>query len=344
MLANAIPFLRVAHGTIRLRDLYQFITTAPRTRQEAANPDWMASSFCALTMKRAGDKAQQGDLDAKRVCDEHGTYFLQELPTMGDRTQGSIVTTLTSSIYPFLSGKLAELFSTHTTIVPELCRQGAIIVMDLPARSYSTAGVVSQQIFKLLFQQAMEREAVSDGDATRPVFCWADEAQFFMNSYDAEHLSVCRQQKVCNVFITQDMPTYFARIGNHDAANTLLNKFGTRIFHASTDRDSCMYAADIIGKVQHANETASISTGHNTGGGLQVGEIESSGSGGYGRNQGRQRGYTTYQDYDIPPEYFGGLKTGGPKNKRVVQGVVIVNGRRFRSSGKNRIVAEFSQA
>ena len=59
---------------------------------------------------------------------------------------------------------------------------------------------------------------------------WADECQFFMNSHDTDHLSVCRQQRVANVFITQDMPTYEAKIGDKNEADSLLNKFGTRIF------------------------------------------------------------------------------------------------------------------
>lgn len=344
LLANSIPFLRVAYGTIRLRQLYDFITGAPRTRQEAMSPEWMTSSFCSETMKIAGDRALAGDFEAKRVCEQHGAYWISEFPGMGEKTQGSIVTTLTSTIYPFLSGKLAELFCTHTTLVPDFCRHGAIIVLDISARKFSTSGVIAQQIFKMLFQQAMESQAVHDGDDTRPVFCWADECQFFINSYDAEHLSVCRQQKVCNVFITQDMPTYFAKIGHHDVANSLLNKFGTRIFHSSTDRHTCTYAADIIGKVTHYNTTESQMSGENTGGGINLGEMEGSGSGGYGRNQSLQVGYSTYQDYDLKPEYFGqSLRTGGRASRRRVDGVIVINGRNFKSSGKNRIKAEFHQ-
>jgi len=343
MLANCIPFLRVAYGTIRLRDLYNFITSTPRAHEETTGDEWLARSFCAATMKAAGDKAAAGNADARRVCEEHGDYWLQELPGIGDRTLGSIISTLTSTIYPFLSGKMAELFTTHTTLVPEIAREGAIIVMDLPTRKFSVAGAISQQIFKLLFQQAMENEPVRDNDKTRPVFLWADECQFVMNSYDAEHLSVCRQQKVCNVFITQDIPTYFSYIGDHDTAHALLNKFGTRIFHATTDKETATYAAEVIGKTDRYNQTISQSTGQNTGGGTQVGEEHGSGSSGFGVNQGWQTGYTTYQDYDIKPQDFGLLRTGGPANRLIVEGIVIINGRQFRSSGKNRIKVEFHQ-
>lgn len=345
LLANAIPFLRVVYGTIRLAQLYEFITSAPTSPQQADDPSWVGSSYCAMVMAIAGEKARAGDLEAQRICDQHGDYWAAEFASLGDRTRSSIVSTLTSSIYPFLTGKLAELFCTHTTIVPDMCRQGVIIVLCLPVRQFGAAGAVAQQIFKLAFQTAMEAQAVHDTDKTRPVFCWADECQFFMNSYDTEHLSVCRQQKVCNVFITQDMPTYMARLPDEHAAHSLLNKFGVRIFHATTDQTTASYAAEVVGYVERQNVSRSQSTGANTGGGVNIGNFDGSGSGGHGINQSQQYGYSTYKDYDIRPDYFGReLRTGGKRNKLCVDGIVIINGRNFRSSGKNRIKAEFRQA
>lgn len=217
MVANSIPFLRTVNGSIRLNDLYRFINSTPSTRQEARDPAWRDGSYCGQTIVNAYRMGKAGNLEARRAFEQHRTYFNDEIAKLGDRTRGNIVTTLTSSIYPFLSGKLNELFCTETNIVPEYARQGLIIVLDMPARSHSTAGVVAQQIFKLLFQFSMESENVTE--RTRPVMIWADECQFFMNSHDTDHLSVCRQQRVANVFITQDMPTYYARMHDQNEAD-----------------------------------------------------------------------------------------------------------------------------
>ncbi len=341
LVANALPFLRAVYGTIRLSDLYRFINSAPRTPEQAHDEQWVRSSFCGITLHRAHKMREQSP-DAARAMVQHSAYWLREIAGLGDKTRGNIITTLTSSIYPFLSGQLNQLFCTDTTILPEYARQGLIIVLDLPARSHGTAGVVAQQIFKLLFQLSMESEHVTD--RTRPVMIWADECQFFMNSHDTDHLSVCRQQRVANVFITQDMPTYQAKMADHNEAESLLNKFGTRIFHASTDQNTCRYASDIIGRIQHETLSRSRSRGATSSGGDSLGETSGSGSGSYGATFTDQSSKSTYLEYDIAPDYFANhLRVGGKKNNHKVDGIVIRNGSPFKSSKRNRIKAEFSQ-
>lgn len=340
LLANALPFLRVAYGTIRLRDLYRFINDAPTAQQEVFDPAFVTRSFCTTTMFLVAEKAKAGDAEAERVTDEYGDYWTKEFSQIGDKQRSAIISTLTSTIYPFLAGQLHTLFCTHTTFVPEFSRQGLVLVLDLPTRQFGTAGVIAQQIFKMLWQLAMEREKV--GPHTRPVFSWMDECQFFMNSYDAEHLSVCRQQRVCNVFLTQDLPTYRARIGSEHAADSLMNKFQTRIFHATTDLVTSQYAADIIGQVMHYQGSESINTGTSTSSGHNLGG-EGQHTGGGGRNQGVTRSRSTYKDFDIPPDYFGReLRTGGPANKFKVDAIIVRNSK-FRSSRRQRIKVEFSQ-
>ncbi|ORE90107.1 hypothetical protein ATO13_23546 [Stappia sp. 22II-S9-Z10] len=342
LVANAIPFLRIANGSIRLKDLHAFINSSPRTREEARSDAWRNDSYCGRTMMRVYQRGKAGDMQAARVFEEHRRYWLDESSSLGDKTRGSIISTLTSSIYPFLSGQLHDLFCTDTNILPEYARQGVIIVLDLPARSHGVAGVVAQQIFKLAFQLCMEAEHVSD--KTRPVMIWADECQFFMNSHDTDHLSVCRQQRVANVFITQDMPTYQAKIGNEKEAESLLNKFGTRIFHATTDYNTSKYAADIIGRIRHYTLSESQSRGASSSGGDSLGETAGSGTGSYGVSLTSQQSKSSYLEYDIQPDYFAKqLRTGGKPNNHKVDGIVIRNGMKFKSSGNNRIKAEFSQ-
>lgn len=343
LLSHALPFLRVAYGSIRLKDLHRFILDAPTTRAEAFDPAFIAGSFCGQTLFAVGEKAKAGDTEAARVADEYGGYWVSELPAIGDKQRAAVISTLTSSIYPFLSGKLHQLFCTDTTITPEFARQGVIILLDLPARQFGGAGIIAQQLFKLLWQYAMDAERIRSN--TRPVFAFIDEAQFFMNSHDADHLSVSRQQRVCNVYLTQDMPTYYARIGNHDEAESVMNKFGTRIFHATTDAKTATYAADIIGKITHYHRSVTQGATTNAGGGRSLGAQGVQGSGNDGRSHNSGASVSGYQDYDIAPDYFGReLRTGGPANKGRVDAIIIRGKGKFRSSGRNRIKAEFRQA
>lgn len=342
LLAHALPFLRVAYGTIRLRDLYRFILDAPSSPEEIESRAFIERSFCGATLLLAGQKARAGDEEAQRVADEYGDFWTKDFLRMADRQRASVVSTLTSSIYPFLAGQLHRLFCTDTTLVPELSRQGLILVLDLPTRKFGTAGVIAQQIFKMLWQLAMERETVTD--ETRPVFAFIDECQFFINSYDAEHLSVCRQQRVCNIFLTQDLPTYYAKIPSKSTAESLLNKFGTRIFHATTDVQTAQYAADLGGRVTRYQASESEGFTTTSGGGVGIGQQEVSGSGNDSRARQRTRSRSTYQDYDIPPDYLGReLRMGGPANRFIVDGILFRNGGPFRSSGRNRLKLAFSQ-
>jgi len=212
-ISHAFPLLQLAHGSIRLTDLNKFIASAPQSAVEIADDridDWISRSFCGQTHILAGERAKRAKGNerarAMRLIEEHGDFFLDEVPRLDNRPRSSIEATLTNLIYPFLTGKLAELFCSSTTITPDAARQGKIIILDLPVLSFGAAGAVGQTLFKYLFGLAVQHAPVDD--STRPVFIFADEAQFFMNSADADLLSTARSSKTCIVYITQDLPTY----------------------------------------------------------------------------------------------------------------------------------------
>ena len=345
LLAHTFPLLHAAYGRLRLRDVHDFILSAPTTREEADAERWQDGSFCSATLLRAAHRARHdGDAQAARAVDEHGDYWIEQFPRLGDRTRSSIVATLTSTLHPFLSGRLRELFCTETTLTPELCREGAIIIMALPSRRFGKMGAVAQQIFKYLWQLSAERYPVTR--RTRPIFLFADEAQFFVNSADAEFLSTSRESRVCPVFITQDTPTLHARLGmrGENAAQAFLSKFQTRIFHANTDHDTNRFAADILGKTTRFNTARSQSIAHNAGSSSNQGEDEGAYGGGHGRTQNVTDSISTYQDDLLRPEYFGqSLRTGGPRHRHRVDAVLVRNARRFHATGQNYLKLEFPQ-
>lgn len=349
-LSHAFPLLLLAYGTLRMRDLDRFIASAPRSPAEANSPEWIAESFCSKTLMRAGTLAKEAldrrekDSYAVQIITEHGDFFLEEVPRLDNRPRSSIEATLTNLTYPFLAGKLAELFCTTTTVTPTLCRDGKIIVMDLPVLKYGAAGAVAQTLFKYLFGLAMQNTKV---DArTRPVFLFADEAQFFLNSADADLLSTARSSKTCIVYITQDLPTYYAKLGRNarDVAESILSKFGTRIFHANTSRETNQAAAELIGKVEKFHLTQTRSKGRTSGGG---GNRHDQGGGFHGQDGAATTvGESTagYLDYEIPPDHFATkLRTGSQNHAHKVDGIVIRNGRTWKQTRRHWVQAEFQQ-
>lgn len=364
---HAFPLLMLAYETLRMRDLNSFISSAPQSPAEAADISTKSAdalSFCLKTHILAGERAlayrreadaagphtpESAELRARadhamRLIDEHGDFFLDEFPRLDNRPRSGVESTLTNLIYPFLSGKLADLFCTTTTVTPSMCRDGKIIIMDIPTLRYGAAGAVSQTLFKYLF--GLQAQSSPTLESTRPIFLYADEAQFFINSADADLLSTARSSKTCVVFITQDLPTYYAKLGANarDVADSMLSKFGTRIFHANTSRETNQAAAEIIGKVRKYHVTRSISRGSSTGGG---GNLHDGGGGFHaqgGDSTNRTESTSVTMEYELAPDFFATkLRAGGSRNDFKVDGVVVRNARTWKATKRHWLKAEFNQ-
>lgn len=342
-LDHAFPLLLVAEGTIRLSDLNKFITTLPGSKEELHSQEWQ-SGYCAKVHQVVAHKSRErgpAGAYAMRVINEHGIFFLTEVPALDNRPRSSIASTLTNLINPFLSGKLAELFCTDTTITPDACREGKLIVMDLPTLRYGPMGAVAQSLFKYLFGLSMQGRPVTP--ETRPVLLYLDEVHNFLSVSDADLLATARSAKVCPVFITQDQPTFFAKM-DKEAAQSLLGKFGTRIFHANLSYETNLAAAELIGKVEkfHRTETQSDTESSTSGGGQQ--DEHGSSQGGRTKTSSRGRSTSGYMDFEIPPDYFATqLRTGTQANNFKVDAIVIRGNRNWTRTGRHWIKAEFDQ-
>ena len=344
--AHAFPLLMLAEGTLQMSDLNRFIASMPKAPEDLRSPDWIHKSYCSQVHYRCGVRANEEGpgSNAMRVVNEHGDFFLTEIPNLDNRPRSGIESTLTNMIYPFLSGKLAELFCTTTTVTPDQARDGKIIIMDIPVLRYGATGAVAQTMFKYLFGVAVQNTQVTE--KTRPVFLYADEAQFFMNGTDADLLSTSRSSKTCIVYLTQDLPTYYARIGANarDKAEAILSKFGTRIFHANTSRETNTYASETIGKVQKFHVTRSRSRGTTTGGGGSHGDRDGGYQGNDGGNINVSESTSGFLDFEIPPDYFATkLRNGSEKNGFKVDAILIRNARTWKRTRRHWVQAEFSQ-
>jgi hypothetical protein len=353
-ISHAFPLLLLVEGTLRLSDLNRFIASMPtRAEVRPTSPaehglkkEWL-QSYCAQVHFKAGEMAEKAGAAsyAMQVVNEHGDFFLTEVANLDNRPRSSIESTLTNMIYPFLSGKLGELFCTGTTVTPEACRQdGKIIVMDIPVLKYGATGAVAQTIFKYIFGVVAQNTRVTE--QTRPIFLYADEAQFFLVSTDDDLLSTARSSKTCIVYLTQDLPTYYTRLGAgaRDKAEAILSKFGTRIFHANSSRETNNYGADLIGKVQkfHVGKTQSKSRSTGMGGNHHDDGLGYNANAGASTNTGESM--SGYLDHEVSPDYFATkLRNGTQANKFKVDAIVIRNAKTWRSTKRHWIKAEFSQ-
>ncbi|MDH4745875.1 TraG/TraD/VirD4 family protein [Sphingomonas sp. CBMAI 2297] len=378
LLRNTIPILFAATGDVRIPDILRFIVAAPVTQDQLRDPDWQERSFMfqALLAARRSPMHPLSQDD----FDKTARYWRDEYAQLDPKTRGNIAISLSTALDRFNRGRLQAAFCGETTLMPELSFHGAIIIMDMSALTWNEDGIVGQQLFKFMWQRAvLARNALAPQQRERPVFLWADESQYFVNSFDADFQSTCRSSRACTVYLTQSLPTYYAKIGGHDAkhrADMLLANFVTKIFHNNADPETNRWAAETIGRSLQRRATFSqgSSWGHNMG--MSDGEsanwnrssnvggasgrhggsssYSSQSSHGEGENWGRSQGlnnggsasdgYSETMDYEIEPAAFSRqLLTGGRTNGNHVTGIWFQAGKRFNDSARNYLHVQFDQ-
>lgn len=378
VLRYALPPLYAAKGTLSIPDILRFVATAPATLQEPISAEWQKRSFMYGIMKDATNnpKVRMSVAALKNII----AYWTEQWPAIPEKTRGNIVITITAALDRFNHGRLNRAFCGKTTIVPELSFHGGVILLAMPTLTWHEDGVIAQQLFKFLWQRAvLSRNSLEEKHRTRPVFLWSDEAQETVSSYDFEFQSLCRASKCCTVYLTQSLPTYYAKIGGdnpRDAAHALVGKFMTHVYGSNSCPETNDFAARTIGKVvrrraNYSNGTSrSVNIGMNAGsnenhgssdnygssyGGqstsMNHGSGSTSGSGnswgqtkGRGTSRNESRGYTESMEFAIEPGDFGRiLQTGGPANGNIVSAVWYQAGRVFEETGTNWLLARFRQ-
>jgi len=377
ILRYSLPLVYSATGTLQIADIIRFISTAPTHPKEVVDADWQKRSFMYDVMEAA---ARSPKVPMSRTALQDAiTYWAEQFPAIPDRTRGNILTTVTTTLDRFMHGRLNRAFCGRTTLVPELTFHGAIIVLAMPTLTWNEDGIIANQLFKFMWQRAvLGRNALAPMHRERPVFLFSDEAQETVNSYDGEFLSMCRASKCCVTYLTQSLPTYYAKMGGdnpRDAAHALVGKFMTHIYHANACPETNDFAARTLGRVltrrgnfssgssesvnvgmsagSNENSGSSSSHGYSSGqghGGLSSNSSSSTGSGSnWGSSQGRgtsrnvSLGHSETMDYAIEPGAFGRiLKNGGRQNGHQVTGIWYQAGRIF-SSGSNFMLEAFQQ-
>jgi hypothetical protein len=337
LLRNTIDLVILATGQLSLSDIYQVIISAPQDLEQVEAGGWQASSKCFRYISEV--YARKEELSESRSHDFELTahFWLQEFPGLAEKTRSIIVSTFTSMADSFLRGPIRDMFCTSTNITPDLSMHGAIIVLDLPVKEFSEVGQFAQALFKYIWQKTMERRDI--GENPRPVFLWADESQFFVNSYDALFQSTARSSRTCTVYLTQNLPSYLSAMGSGDRgkaeADALLGNLQTKIFHANGDTTTNQYAADVIAQTWQMR--ASFSAGH----GEQArgpGKQQNQGSG-----KNTSAGASEQLAYQVLPGEFTTLRKGGPDNNLTVDAVIFQGGRVWNATGKNYLMTAFNQ-
>lgn len=326
LLRNAIDLAMIVKGTVSVEMIQQIVFSAPLSAGERDSEEWRNNSLCFQLMAEGNTK----ELDNAAAQDFESTvaFWLKEYPNLANETRSGILSNLTTLMDIFLRRPFRQLFSEtpenrRKIALPELTHNGVVIIMNLPVKEFGEAGRAAQVVYKYLWQQAAERRNTKSNP--RPIFLWVDEAQNFATEYDMQFQATARSSRACTVYLTQNLPNYYAEMGGEHSkyrVDSLVGNLQTKIFHANSDPTTNEFAANVIGKNWQKRQT----TGESVGG--QSFNLSSS--------------ETESYDFEVIPQRFSQLRKGGSVNNGIVEGIVFQNGRQW-SNGKNHLFTAFKQ-
>jgi len=311
----------------------KLISSAPTEEEISAMADmsddelmgWANNNYCVGCVMDGAGEVEEGSLEEE----EHDLiydYFMRQFAKMPEKTRSTIEESFLGLAEPFMSGILRTYFSEETNLKPEITFEGKIIILDFSVKEYLQAGVYAQGIFKLLWQQAIERR---DTDLyPLPAFLWVDESQYFVNEYDTIFQTTARSSRACTIFLTQNISNYYSQMGGDKAkskVDSLLGNLSTKIFHANNDAVTNEWASNVIGKALRPLRTESENRKKFGFMADTVGKSES-----------------LHLLPQVFPMKFTTLWTGGKQFELKVQAYIQVKGREW-SNGRNYKEVQFSQ-
>lgn len=356
LIANVIDLSVLAFGKVTVENIYNIVQSLPEpefptvkgnAKEEAKEPTafelayalaaknvhaqvdkWKASNInnpdLKITDQQSFTKAVNDALPDARIFSFLAEYFYRSLKSLSPKTKSVITYTVSGFLYNLLREPVYSLFCNRSsTVVPEDCFNGKIILINLPVKRYHNVGKSCQMIVKYCWQRAMEKRKITD--RSLPVFLFADEAQHFVFESDSEFQATARSSRICNVVLTQNLPNFYVAMGGDKSeyrVKSYLGNFNTKIFHGNSCIETNRWASDLIGEADFKKSTFSYS--YDT------------------QNVGHSQSEGEELKKQVRPEDFVSLKNGGPLNGYKVQAIIHKQGTPF-ANGENFKRVTFSQ-
>lgn len=324
--------LSEGRADVRLDDILDIITTAPESFA-AAEADRFRRGRCYELIRRADEGRDRLPSARFKDLQQTANYWLRRFPGLAEETRSSIVATFTAKVSGLLRSPLRELFCSDTSdeVLPEralVADPGTghpkVIVLNLPVKLYQGVGRFAQMIYKTVWQHAAERRVamIDSGDSDwRPAFLWADEAQYFVTPQDAGFQQTARSAMVATVYLTQNLPNYYATIGEA-ATHSFLGNLQTKVFHANGDPTTNEWAERVFAREERPFLSSPLT------------------------KQGSPSESYSFSPV-VPAIRFTELKKGGPSRHADRHGrvgaYIFQAGRQWRSTGAARHYHEFEQ-
>lgn len=350
LMYNVIDLCKLAYGSVTPEQMYKVVQTLPKGKELNMEQIYEPLTFMhALEMAKnkmqkkwdqlkaslsdeqrsrwENDEAFKNNLVQEKLPEASlfrflDDFFIVHYRNLSEKTRMTIEFSFSGFLFYLLKEPVNSLFCRQSNFTPDDSLKGKIILLNLPVKLYFNAGRDMQVMFKYIWQRAMERRDVKSND--RPVFLWADEAQNFLHPYDAEYQATARSSRIATVYLSQNLPNYYANMGGDKGeyrVKSFLGTLATKIFHANADIETNRYASDLIGDV-YSEDTTRTTT--------QAGQFSAS------------KTIQVKLERMVRPEKFNLLKTGGPANGGKVEAFIHLQSKQF-SVDKNFMKISLNQ-
>jgi hypothetical protein len=246
LMRKLIDVLLLAGEPLTLYRMRRFIDNAPKNTKT----NWRSLKVFPAILARAKENAIRGDDQDKRIFRECFEYWTQTYPAIPDITRGGFITSF-SAMADTLSGRgIYEMVGTETNLTPEMILSGKVVILDIPLKGNIQGGLMVQAIWKLLFQQAVERRSDKGLSTARPAFLWEDEGHEFFSEHDVRFQPTARDIRAPHVIISQNIHNFLHLGHNEHAIMAVFAAMNTYIFHTNGDLDTNTWAANRIGQIK----------------------------------------------------------------------------------------------
>ncbi|CAN5265740.1 hypothetical protein BH10PLA2_BH10PLA2_00890 [soil metagenome] len=324
MCRMAITMIHYAAECCSVADIYDFIISMPKTREDVLS-EKLADSFCGRCLLEAKRKPHHPDVTLA------AEYVLDEFPTLSERTGPGIVAQVMNVLEKFMHGTPRELFASgDTNVSPYALDEGKIIAIDMPVLKDREPGRFGQLIWKVLTQRyALKRPMTPD---SRDIVLWMDEAQLHaLANVDSQTQAVARKHRLIQVAITQNIPLLVSTLKNKEDATAWIGNLQTKFLFANGDNETNKFFSEMFGQKKQLFMNIS-----------QNQESTDPFSDIMGDYKPASFSMNEQMKPEVRQERFLTFRKGGKENNFLVDCIVVQGGRRF-SNGKPWIATTIRQ-
>lgn len=312
-ITHAVTALQLAGYQITPQAVHDVVMSAPIVPHFRELSEW-GNAPCCKVLQMAQQKVAT-DVEA-HDCRLARDFFLSEWPQMASETRGSVSLGTISLLTAMNTGIARELFATVSNTNPRDQIEGRkIVIVNFPADEHGDLSKIAGGGLKWMWQREGLRRRITVDSPVAVI--WGDESSLWISDNDANFLSRCRSYRACQVYMCQSLNSYRAVMPGEQsksAVDAMLSCFGTKLFLALGDSTTANYAAELCGK-----ELTQLG-----GGSTQYGEADLFNFRGPGHYS---RSFSEHRDYIVQPgQFLNGMRTGGPRNKFIVDGLLVRSG------------------